>query len=61
MLRMFLQIECFSVAWKFHATKKGDPNNPLMRVRQGTESREHHANLSCEQPPVPQVQTTDKK
>jgi len=39
------------VAWKFHATKKGDPENALMRVRAGTEVRDHHTYLIAEQKP----------
>ncbi|XP_071167253.1 BTB/POZ domain-containing protein 19-like [Mytilus edulis] len=46
----FVPIECFSVAWKFHATKKSDSGNPLMRVRKGTDSREHHTHLLTEAP-----------
>ncbi|CAC5372199.1 unnamed protein product [Mytilus coruscus] len=36
-----IPIDCFNNSWRFHATKKGDPSNPLMKRRKGTENREH--------------------
>lgn len=39
-------VECFNNAWKFHAMKKSDPENPLHRRRAGTMNREHHSFLA---------------
>lgn len=36
-----IPIDCFNSAWRFHATKKGDQSNPLMKRRSGTENRDH--------------------
>ncbi|XP_071177499.1 BTB/POZ domain-containing protein 19-like [Mytilus edulis] len=36
-----IPIDCFNNSWRFHATKKGDPSNPLMKRRKGTENRDH--------------------
>ncbi|KAL3869280.1 hypothetical protein ACJMK2_041983 [Sinanodonta woodiana] len=41
-----LPVECFSTAWKFHALKQQDPNNPLAKKRSGTKPRDHHNFLS---------------
>lgn len=40
-----LKVDCFSGAWKFHATKKGDKSNPLLTKRKGTTDRAHHQTL----------------
>ncbi|XP_033738145.1 BTB/POZ domain-containing protein 19-like [Pecten maximus] len=38
-------VESFNNAWKFHAMKKCEAENPLQRKRAGTMNREHHTFL----------------
>lgn len=45
MIFFTLKVDCFSGAWKFHATKKGDKSNPLLTKRKGTTDRAHHQTL----------------
>lgn len=42
-------VDCFNAAWRFHAIKQADPNNPLQRLRKGTKSRDCHKYLNTTQ------------
>ena len=42
MLTTVVQMESFALAWKLHATKHGEKNNPLTTRRKGTASRDSH-------------------
>ncbi|KAK3089745.1 hypothetical protein FSP39_006158 [Pinctada imbricata] len=43
-----IPVECFASAWKFHATKRGDKSNPLLRCRKGTTPRPHHQSMESQ-------------
>lgn len=42
----FIPMDSFAVAWKLHATKQAEKNNPLTTRRKGTSARECHKFLS---------------